>query len=105
PRDALAVATANVVIQNGADYDKWMARLLEASPNSSRQVITGAEVGHDLLKENPHVWYSLEDIQAIADSIAKTFEKLDAADKDEFEKNLKTFDDFLKPIHDEIHSI
>jgi zinc/manganese transport system substrate-binding protein len=105
PKDAQAVAKANVVIQNGDDYDNWMPRLLKASPNPARVELTGAEIGHDKLKENPHIWYSLDDIRAVADSVAKTYEKLDSADKEDFEKNLKKFDDSLKPIQDEMDAI
>lgn len=105
PNDALAIAGANVVIQNGADYDNWMSRLLKASPNASRIVLTAADIGHDLLKDNPHVWYSLADVRAVAGEIAKTYEKLDPAAKDEFEKNLKKFDDSLQPIEKEMDSI
>ena len=69
--------------------------------STARVVLTGAEIAPEKLKENPHVWYSVRDIHAIAGKIAETFEKLDATDKDEFEQNLKTFDDSLKPIDDE----
>ena len=105
PKDALAIAKANLVIQNGSDYDNWMPRLLSASPNPSRIVLTGGDIAPDQLKENPHVWYSLKNVQAIASTIVKSYEKLDAADTDEFEKNLKTFDDSLQPIQNELDAI
>jgi zinc/manganese transport system substrate-binding protein len=105
PKDAVAVANANLVIQNGADYDNWMPRLLAASPNSSRQVVTAADVVHDTLKENPHVWYSLSDIRDVAAAITKDYESLDPGDKAEFEAKLKTFDDSLQPVQNELDSI
>jgi zinc/manganese transport system substrate-binding protein len=105
PKDAVAVARASLVIQNGADYDNWMPRLLAASPSPSRVVITGADAATDTLKENPHVWYSLINVRDIAAAITKTYETLDAAHKDDFEKNLKTFDDSLAPIQGEIDAI
>ncbi len=105
PKDAIAVAGADVVIQNGSDYDNWMPRLLAASPSSSRVVLTGADISQDLLKENPHVWYSLKNVRTIAEQIAKTYEGLDAADKGDFEKNLKAFEDSLEPIEKEMDSI
>jgi zinc/manganese transport system substrate-binding protein len=105
PKDAIAVARANIVIQNGSDYDNWMPQLLGASPNPSRVVLTGADLSRDLLKENPHVWYSLKNIQDIATAITKSYESLDAADAPEFEHNLKTFDDSLRPVEDEMESI
>jgi zinc/manganese transport system substrate-binding protein len=105
PKDALAINEANVVIQNGEDYDNWMPRLLAASPNPSRVVLTGAQIAHDLLTENPHVWYSLADIRDIAAAIANSYETLDPSDKAEFAQNLKTFDDSLLPIQSEMNSI
>ena len=105
PKDALAVAKANLVIQNGADYDNWMPRLLKASPNPSRIVLTGADIAKDTLRENPHVWYSVKDTRSIAGEIAKSFETLDPADKDQYEKNLKIFDDSLLPIKKQMDSI
>ena len=105
PKDAMAVAKANVVIQNGADYDNWMPRLLNASPNASRVVLTGSAIEPDLLKDNPHVWYNIKDIRVIAGEIAKSYVMLDTTDKDFFEKNLKTFDDSLLPIEDEMDLI
>lgn len=105
PRDAVAIARADMVIQNGADYDNWMPRLLGASPNPSRTVLTAGDIAHDVLKENPHFWYSLENIRAIAGAIAKSCETLDPADKDQFEKNLKTFNDSLEPVQKEMDSI
>src|SRR6476661_3652846 len=43
-QNGLAVAQAKVVIQNGVGYDDFMGRLESASPNSSRIVITIAQV-------------------------------------------------------------
>ena len=105
PTDAVAVANANLVIQNGADYDNWMPRLLAASPNSSRIVITAADVVHDTLKENPHFWYSLSNIRDVAQAITKSYESLDPADTSEFQAKLKAFDDSLLPIQEEMDSI
>jgi len=105
PKDAIAVANANLVIQNGSDYDNWMPRLLDASPNGARIVLTGADIAPDHLKDNPHVWYSIKNVSAIAGQIAQSCEKLDPADKGDFEKNLKTFDDSLDPIQKEMDSI
>ncbi|HUB27829.1 MAG TPA: zinc ABC transporter substrate-binding protein [Tepidisphaeraceae bacterium] len=105
PKDAVAVASANLVIQNGADYDNWMPRLLNASPNSARLVITAADVSHDLLKENPHVWYSLSNIKDVAAAITKSYESLDPAGRVDYETRLKKFDDSLQPIQDELDSI
>jgi zinc/manganese transport system substrate-binding protein len=68
-------------------------------------VLTGGDIGHDLLKENPHVWYSMANVRDIAAAIVKSYESLDATHTADFESNLKTFDDSLQPIDAQIESI
>src|ERR1700722_19224067 len=58
--NALAVAKAKLVIQNGLGYDAFMSRLESASPSSHRNVITIAEVlGITGKNANPHLWYDV----------------------------------------------
>src|SRR3984957_20978825 len=59
-QDAEAVANANIVIENGFDYDTWMDKLLAASPNSSRIVLVGGKLASHPLPDNPHVWYGVD---------------------------------------------
>src|ERR1700704_1363141 len=42
--NGLAVATANVVIQNGLGYDAFMTKLENAAPNAKRSILTIADV-------------------------------------------------------------
>lgn len=69
-KDAEAVSNANIVIENGLDYDTWMDKLLSASPNSSRVVLVGGKLASHPLPDNPHVWYGVDNVQTIAASIA-----------------------------------
>src|ERR1700752_1737311 len=51
-KDAEAVSKAQIVIKNGDDYDTWMDKLLSASPNSNRIVLTGADIANHKLPDN-----------------------------------------------------
>jgi zinc/manganese transport system substrate-binding protein len=67
--DARALAQANVAILNGLGYDNWAKRLLAADAPAARATIN---VGHILGLhdgDNPHRWYSPNDVQRIADTI------------------------------------
>jgi zinc/manganese transport system substrate-binding protein len=44
PKDAAAIAGAQLVIENGLGYDDFMAKLLSASKKSSRQVLSVQQV-------------------------------------------------------------
>src|SRR5881227_4027294 len=56
-RNGLAVARANLVVQNGVGYDSFMQRLEDAAPSSHRVVVTMADVlGVHSADANPHLW-------------------------------------------------
>lgn len=56
--NAIAVAGANLVIVNGADYDTWALHLISAD-NNPQQTVLNVQVLLGLSTDvNPHVWYS-----------------------------------------------
>ena len=70
-KNALAVAQARLVIQNGVGYDAFMSRLEHASPSKARDVITIADVlGIHGADANPHLWYDVPKLPEIAAAIA-----------------------------------
>jgi zinc/manganese transport system substrate-binding protein len=104
-QDAKAVANANIVIENGLDYDTWMDKLLSASPNSNRILLTGGKLASHPLPDNPHVWYGVDNVQTIAGKITDALKKEDPADASEFDQNLTTFDNSLQPLQQKIADI
>jgi zinc/manganese transport system substrate-binding protein len=98
-RDAAAVSEARVVIVNGAGYDDFVTKLLSATSNRGRVVLTVAEVlnagGTDV---NPHLWYDLPHIPDVARVIESVLAFADPADRASFAANLKTFVDSLAPL-------
>jgi len=104
-KTALTVNKAQFVIKNGGGYDSWMDRLLSASPNSNRVVLTGFDIATVKLPDNEHVWYSIVNIQTIAQAITADLKKLDAADAGTFDSNLQTFKQSLQQIQQKIDEI
>jgi zinc/manganese transport system substrate-binding protein len=97
-QDGIAVTNANIVIENGLDYDTWMDKLIGASPNANRIVLTAGTIAPDALPENPHVWYGIDNISAVAAAIEGALAKIDPADAALFQNNLSTFNASLGPI-------
>ncbi len=98
-QDGIAVAQADIVIENGLNYDTWMDKLIGASPNPSRTVIVaGTTPGVAVLPENPHVWYGISNMAAVAQAIAHALAAKDPGDEAMFAANLKAFDASLAPI-------
>lgn len=104
-RTALEVSTANLVIENGSGYDSWMNKLLSASPNPKRIVLTGYALATTHLPENEHVWYSISNMTPIAQGITNALKKLDPAHTSAFEHNLSVFEQSLQPLQQKIAAI
>jgi zinc/manganese transport system substrate-binding protein len=104
-QDGVAISEANIVIENGLEYDTWMDKLLSASPSASRIVLVGGTIAPDPLPDNPHVWYGIDNISAIAQSIDSALVKIDPTDAALFEKNLADFDSSLAPITAKMNEI
>src|SRR5215471_19357852 len=50
------LASAEIVILNGANYDPWMDKLLSAAPRAGRTVISAAQLTASKPGGNPHLW-------------------------------------------------
>jgi zinc/manganese transport system substrate-binding protein len=101
--NALAVAQAAVVIQNGAGYDVFMGRLEAAAPSPGRRVVTIADVlgvrGPDA---NPHLWYDVPRLGVIGAAIAAVLERADPAGRDAYRAGLRRFDRNLGALRREV---
>jgi zinc/manganese transport system substrate-binding protein len=96
--NAKAVFKANLVIENGGGYDSWMDKLLAGSPNSNRIVIQGFDSASSKIPDNVHVWYSIDNVQSIAQAITSGLKKLDPANSATFDSNYQTFNTSLSQI-------
>src|ERR1019366_4968000 len=99
------IASAQIVILNGADYDPWMDKLLKASPKAGRTAIVVADLVGKKAGDNPHLWYDPGTMPAAARALAEAFAKADPAHKERYATRLKTFLASLKPIDDKIAAI
>ena len=105
-QNALAVATARLVIQNGAGYDAFMSKLERAAPNRKRTVVTIADVlgvhGRDA---NPHLWYDVPSLGRIASAIANGLERADTSHARAYRMGLRRFIASLLPLQREVAQI
>ena len=79
------VADARIVIFNGANYDPWMQKLLEATPRRGRTVISVAAIVGKKTGDNPHVWYDPPTMPAVAKALAAALQEMDPEHKPEYE--------------------
>jgi zinc/manganese transport system substrate-binding protein len=100
--DARAIATANVVIVNGAGYDAWAQQLLESSPASARVVLDVGKLLRLPAGANPHRWYFPADVHAVAAAVAADYARLDPADASYFAARASNFESAGLARYDEL---
>lgn len=104
-QDAIVISKADVVIENGLDYDTWIDKLLAASPNTDRVLIVAGQISPHKLEDNPHVWYGVDNMSTIAQSITDALKKDDPADATTFDQNLTKFTNSLQPIQQKMADV
>ncbi len=106
PDDARTVADAQYVILNGAGYDPWLTKLLNANPVKDRKVLNVGDLVGKKEGDNPHLWYNPDFVSAVIDQITKDFSALDPGNATAFAQQQTQFTTItLKPYHDVIAAI
>jgi zinc/manganese transport system substrate-binding protein len=103
--DARAFADASLVILNGAGYDAWGRKLLDANPNVHRQVLDVAQMLGLTVGDNPHFWYNPAYVERVADRITAAYKSIDSADASYFDQKRVELTTALQPYTAEIGSI
>ena len=106
PGDARTIAQAKYVIVNGAGYDPWAPKLLDANPVTGRTVLTVGDLVGKKVGDNPHMWYSPSYVDKVVDRIAADLAKIDSADASYFQQQGSTYKTSgLKAYHEAINTI
>ena len=88
--DGRAVATADLLIVNGAGYDPWAARLAAANPSESRVLLDAGEFaasdGGD-----PHLWYDPRVVDRVVERITAAYVRLDPSRAADYEAAAEAF--------------
>lgn len=91
PKTAKAIADADIVVYNGANYDHWAERLVNSSAKKSAQIIIVTNLLDKKSGKNPHVWYDLATMPAYAKALTAALVQLDETNKDYYQAQLRQF--------------
>ena len=103
--DALDFAHANYVILNGAGYDTWGQKLLDANPSTGRKVLNVADLLGKTEGDNPHFWYDPDYVQQVIKEITVNYKSLDPVDAAYFNQQQNTLENALIPYQQLIASL
>jgi zinc/manganese transport system substrate-binding protein len=88
-----AIASARLIVQNGAGYDAWMGQLESATSGSARTVLVAQQiVGAPAASFNPHLWYSPTTMSAVAVAIERALSTIEPAHAGYFAARLAAFE-------------
>jgi zinc/manganese transport system substrate-binding protein len=109
-QDRLAISKAKLVLENGGGYDDFVHTMADDSGIPHENIINAVEVSglapeaestasahaesghaHDHGAFNEHVWYSLQAMSRLADSVASKLESIDPGSAAEFRANAASF--------------
>jgi len=104
--DSVAVARANYVIINGAGYDTWAQKLIDANPSANRRVLNVADLLGKKQGDNPHFWYNPDFIKPVCERITQDYRELYPNQADAFNMQLTVYlNSLLTPYRQMIDSI
>jgi zinc/manganese transport system substrate-binding protein len=90
--DGRDVARAQYVIANGAGYDPWAAKLIDANPAPARTVLTVGELVGVKEGGNPHRWYSPDDVHRVIEQITTDYKRIDPAHATYFDQQKQAYE-------------
>jgi zinc/manganese transport system substrate-binding protein len=96
PADAAWFTGANLVVVNGANYDRW-ATNLAANSAPGAPVVSAAEITKTPEGTNPHLWYLPSAVTAVADAVTAQLSKLDPRAGDYFRQRRSQFGAAMAP--------
>lgn len=103
--DAREIATANYVVLNGVGYDSWANKLINASPNPDRKLLTVGDLVGVAEGGNPHLWYNPAYVNTTINKMETDLASIDPADSSYFSQQLKILKNNLAPYQNRIAAI
>lgn len=90
-QNARAFAGARYVIVNGAGYDAWADRLLQANPVSGRRTLNAGDFLGAHAGDNPHLWYNPDFVTRVVEKIRDDLKALEPGDAAALDQSAQTY--------------
>lgn len=98
-------AGAQYVVLNGAGYDTWGQKLLDANPVSGRRVFVVADLLGKRAGDNPHFWYNPTYVEQVATRITADYQAMDPTNAAVFGQLHADFVSALTPYRSHVAAI
>lgn len=89
--DAKLVADSKLIVSSGLGYDDWVNKIVTAN-SQDKNLIDFANVLDKKDGDNEHIWFSVQNIQKLSQTIYKRMAKADPQNKAYYQANFKKYD-------------
>ncbi|MCI4318950.1 MAG: zinc ABC transporter substrate-binding protein [Thermoplasmata archaeon] len=96
--DAIAIANAQLVIENGAGYDDWCSQLVAASASPHQVILNVATLLGKVAGDNPHFWYGASYVNATIAAMYSDLLSVDATDHTYYQQQYAALNASLVPV-------
>ncbi len=96
--DAVAIANARFVIENGAGYDDWCSQLVASSDQADRTVLNVANLLGAPAGANPHFWYGQANVKLVVAAMYSDLVAIDPGEASYFQQQYATLNVSLASV-------
>jgi zinc/manganese transport system substrate-binding protein len=104
PADNATFAKAKLVVVNGADYDHWSFDAIDTL-RTKPPVVDAAEVAGVTAGQNPHIWYSPDDVAKVAEAVTAELKALAPGAATYFDERHAAWVAEMKPYNDAVANL
>jgi zinc/manganese transport system substrate-binding protein len=97
-RDMAAISRARLVVISGLGYDGFMTKLVKATPNPQREILTVAELVGKKPGDNLHIWYDPRVMLTFARAVTDFLVRADPPNATSYRNWLHLFETSYKPF-------
>lgn len=105
PVTAHAISRAQLIINNGLDYDAWIEKAIAKNSKQPHTLLTVVTLLHKHNGDNPYIWYDPATMPAYVSELVRQLSLLDPEHKAYFAEHKQQFDNEYKHLNAEIETL
>jgi manganese/iron transport system substrate-binding protein len=90
PQDVASLAAAQMLVENGAGLETWLARTIRNTGSKDLRVVTASD-GLTVKNGNPHLWMDPENAKHYVEMIRDGLIAIDPSNADDYRKNAAAY--------------
>ncbi len=106
PSDNATLAKANVIFENGLEFEPWLDDLYESSGSEARRIVVSENVDTISLSGefDPHIWHDVKNTISMVKSIREALVEVDPENAETYRSNAEKYLSDLEELDEEVQT-